>query len=217
MTPLMAGTARGAVRILGPSARSGVRALPSRAYGTRNQTLAKKPGANAFTLLEICFVLFIIALFLGATAVVSSGMINESRLREPARKLQVFAKTARRMAMTEGQSYALKLSNAGFSVQALPQEKDIEENEAAAEKPPSEETETPEPLDLHYGLGSAIHIEVRRWDEKEWHKKVDESWVFQPSGLCEPIQVRFSLDESWLSIVFNPLTAAIEEETYEFR
>ena len=41
-----------------------------------------------------------------------------------------------------------------------------------------------------------------------------QRWIFQPTGLCEPVSVRIIENEAWIEVRFDPLTAGIEEETY---
>ena len=41
-----------------------------------------------------------------------------------------------------------------------------------------------------------------------------QRWIFQPTGLCEPLTVRIMEDEAWIEVRFDPLTAGIEEESY---
>ena len=41
-----------------------------------------------------------------------------------------------------------------------------------------------------------------------------QRWIFQPTGLCEPIAVRIMEDEAWIEVRFDPLTASIEDESY---
>ena len=41
------------------------------------------------------------------------------------------------------------------------------------------------------------------------------SWVFEHSGLCEPISVRFSSDHGTVGAQFDPLTASVKEEIFD--
>ena len=37
-------------------------------------------------------------------------------------------------------------------------------------------------------------------------------WIFQPSGMCEPLKVRMEADAAFFEIEFHPLTADIVRE-----
>ena len=45
------------------------------------------------------------------------------------------------------------------------------------------------------------------------------AWRFDPNGLCEPISVRYEIDEgeSWLEQDYHPLTASVRDYTMEAR
>src|SRR5260370_40344850 len=63
-----------------------------------------EPG---FTLLEVCFVLFIVAVLFAGAAPPTARLFQEEQLRRPVRELQSFAKEARRSAIVENRSYQL--------------------------------------------------------------------------------------------------------------
>lgn len=66
-----------------------------------------------------------------------------------------------------------------------------------------------------YAWPEQIACSLRFWDEMQW---VDLSggefrrWIFQPSGMCEPLRVRVEADGSFFEIEFHPLTADIKSE-----
>src|SRR6266404_8064461 len=70
-----------------------------------------EPG---FTLLEVCFVLFIVAVLFAVAAPPTARLFQEEQLRRPVRELQSFAKEARRSAIAENRSYQLLLLNDRF-------------------------------------------------------------------------------------------------------
>jgi hypothetical protein len=58
-------------------------------------------------------------------------------------------------------------------------------------------------------------VEVRRWGQPQWvqlKNKMEAAWVFEQSGLCEPISVRFTNDRGTVGAQFDPLTASVKEE-----
>jgi hypothetical protein len=41
-----------------------------------------------------------------------------------------------------------------------------------------------------------------------------QRWIFQPTGLCEPVTVRIEEDDAWMQVTFDALTAGIADESY---
>jgi hypothetical protein len=140
---------------------------------------------------------------------VTSGLLAQQELRAPARQLQLFAKTARRLAVEENQPYIMTLTPQGFQLQIY---KKTVETKSTFEK---EETKDLEPI-LTYKMPAAVNISIRRWGGKEWRKLKEDSWIFQPTGLCEPLAIRLDRGPGWMEIEFNPLTASVANETYFF-
>ncbi len=59
--------------------------------------------------------------------------------------------------------------------------------------------------------GRTRWMEPPQPNEKE-QTPVHNRWLFQPSGLCNPLTVQFYRDDMWVEIAFNPLTADIQSE-----
>jgi len=153
-----------------------------------------QPGrrTGGYTLLEIALVVTIIVLLVGAVVPLSSGFVREQRLRESVRGLLVLAKTARTEAMTTGRAAEVIFGKGGFALQR------------AGEEEPSESVRLPRGTRyqlLPFGADKPLRPDGQRW-------------IFQPTGLCEPLTVRIMEDEAWIEVRFDPLTAGIEEEGY---
>ena len=149
-----------------------------------------------FTLLEMGLVLFIILVLAGITIPFASGLINEERLRGSTRDLQLLALTARQLAVTENRPYQIQLADGGFALQPYP----------AGEA---------EPLKT-FPLAADVEYTIQRWGGKELRKPDSDAWIFQPTGLCEPLRFHFKRDGGWIEFTFNPLTAAAQDETNYF-
>src|SRR5438309_10489454 len=78
-------------------------------------------AASGFTLLEVCFVLFIVAVLFAVAAPPTARLFQEEQLRRPVRELQTLAKEARRSAFAENRSYQLLLLNDRFVLQPADQ------------------------------------------------------------------------------------------------
>jgi hypothetical protein len=73
-----------------------------------------------------------------------------------------------------------------------------------------------------YAFPVDMEVFIRRWGaaEQAWfHQQEEEDpyifWNFESNGLCEPIALRFELDESWTELEMDPLTARIADESSE--
>jgi type II secretory pathway pseudopilin PulG len=147
---------------------------------------------RGYTLLEIALVVAIIVLLIGAVVPLSSGFIREQRLRDAVRELLVLAKTARTEAMTTGRASELVFGKRGFSLRR------------AGEEEPSDS----------FALPKGMSYRLFPFSSDKPLKPEGQRWIFQPTGLCEPVSVRIMENEAWIEVRFDPLTAGIEEETY---
>lgn len=164
---------------------------------------ANRRGARrAFTLIEVSLALFIVLLIVAAVIPLTSGWLSEDRLRQPAHQLELFAKTARSLALAERRPYEIRFSEEGFLMQAMPLEE------------AGESTNQTKVLD--YVLPKSVHCRLQRWRDPEWGVARDQQWTFQPTGLCDPLRIRFSSGEDWLQLSFNPMTAGSQDEAYFF-
>ena len=77
-----------------------------------------------FTILEVCVVLFIIAVMFAVAVPTASHLLEEEKLQGPIRELQTFARTARRDAMMENRPYVVLLLNDSYSLHPLEETKD---------------------------------------------------------------------------------------------
>src|ERR1700722_16480688 len=69
---------------------------------------------SGFTMLEVCVVLFIIAVMFSVAVPTASRLLDEEKLKGPIRELQTFARTARRNAMMEDRTYVVLLLNDSY-------------------------------------------------------------------------------------------------------
>lgn len=153
----------------------------------------------------MCIALFMFVLILGLAIPMISGVIHEEQLRQSSRQLSVYAKTARKLAIEEQRSYVIDFFPGGFDLRPYETNAPGSTNEVA-------------PTELHYELGGDTTLELQRWGEDQWRKPStanDIFWVFQSSGICEPIRFRFTRPGSSLEMSFNPLTANVQDESHE--
>jgi prepilin-type N-terminal cleavage/methylation domain-containing protein len=153
--------------------------------------LRRMPG---FTMLEVCVVLFIIAVLFVVTVPVASHLLDEEKLQRPIRELQTFARTARREAMMADRSYEVLLLNDSYVLRPVADAKD-------SKKEP-----------VTYGLPSGVTFAIKRLGDRDFSTQAEARWIFAPNGLCEPIVFLFQRKSDWVRCRADPLTATIENE-----
>ncbi len=66
-----------------------------------------------------------------------------------------------------------------------------------------------------YEIGSDLQVSLRFWDDTQWTVMAGSEyrrWIFQPSGMCEPMRVRVEAEKSFFEVEFHPLTADVKSE-----
>lgn len=157
--------------------------------------LRRHPGAGAFTLLEILMVLAVIALLLGVAIPLTSGFSREQEFRDVVRGLLVLAKTARTDAMTSGHAAEVVFMKKGFALRRH------------GEEEPSKAVQIP----------SGMQYSILPFGSEKALRPDGQKWIFQPTGLCEPLTVRLTDGGAWMETTFDPLTAAIADESYSIQ
>jgi len=152
---------------------------------------------RGFTILEVCVVLFIIAVIFVVAVPPATHLLDEERLQKPIRELQTFARTARRDAMVEDRAYEVLLLNDSFILR--PVQKDAGETDA----------------DRRYELPADVTFAIKRLSDRDFAKHADARWIFSPNGLCEPLTFLFQRGRDWIRFRVDPLTATLlTEESY---
>jgi type II secretory pathway pseudopilin PulG len=154
---------------------------------------------GGYTLLEICIVMFILALLIGLAAPNVSSWLAEEQLRAPLRQLELFARTARITAIDRQRPFDLLITAGGFQIEEAPG------------------WGKPEPTVDPYPLPTGIEVRSEGWGETVYSTPDERRWRFLPNGLCQPLSVKLTHGLSEIAIRFDPLTADVDEETYAFQ
>jgi len=148
---------------------------------------------SGFSLLEVIISLGIIAILTTLFAVQFVGNPIEEELEAASAALQKFAQKGARHATAFHSVHSIQF--------------DSESIHFAAGK---DQVET-------YQLPLGVQFDVRRFGENEWRTPAEnESWSFPPTGLCEPLSVRFSKEKAFIELSFDSLTARIQKENSFF-
>ena len=71
-------------------------------------------------------------------------------------------------------------------------------------------------LPAPYRFADSITLVTMAWGEEKFSNRPQLRWRFQPDGLCEPLQVKFLREGSQIALTFDPLTATVSNEEYDF-
>lgn len=66
-----------------------------------------------------------------------------------------------------------------------------------------------------YAFPPEVRVSVRAWNDIEWIPMSGaeyKRWIFQPSGMCEPLRFRVEADTSFFEVEFHPLTGDVKSE-----
>jgi prepilin-type N-terminal cleavage/methylation domain-containing protein len=155
--------------------------------------------ARGFTILEVCVVLFIVAVLFVVAVPPAAHLLDEEQLRKPIRELQTFARRARRNAMLEDRAYVVLLLNDAYVLRPV--------SEVAGE--------TGDRMD--YRLPQGITFAIKRVSDRDFARNTDARWIFSPNGLCEPLTFLFRREADWIRFRVDPLTATLQTEASYIR
>jgi hypothetical protein len=164
--------------------------------------------------MEIVLVMAIISLVFAGTYVGMAAINDERALQKPYVDLRSMAKTAWQRAMHEQRAWQIRFYPDRFELQpkqAVNEDDSKMFHQSDAAKGRGSGVES-------VPVGEGITLEVRRWGAKHWVQPTDKestAWVFEQSGLCEPISVRFTSEQGTVGAQFDPLTASVKEEIFD--
>ena len=180
------------------------------------QRHTKKRQVAGFTLLEIVFVLSMIAILVTWLTVSLSTVESEQKLREAAGRIELLAKRGLSIAVMQQRPYQLTITASSVSIApryALgPDEAVYMENEqdgAGGESGSFDDITASEAIDAD------VSYEIKRWQSDDWVALEGDKRIvitLNPIGLIEPFMIRCSMGESWIMHELHPLTAGVRDE-----
>ncbi len=201
---------------------------------------AESSNTRGFTLVEIVIVLVILGLLAAMAVPTIQGLQDEQLAREPIAELVRMARTVRAKAIEEQRPYQIAFDRRGFHAaqyfqpygeseefDQLMREMEVEKREEALRQaavnrfgelamPDPDAPPEVEPLYYEtYEMPVGTRYQIRSWGHTEWQDitaGLFERWVFQPSGMCRPLEIRIQADKAYFEVKFHPLTGDIQEE-----
>jgi prepilin-type N-terminal cleavage/methylation domain-containing protein len=166
---------------------------------------------RAFTLMEILVALAIVSLIVAAGFISMRSLNDEEQLRRPFGKLRELAKIAWQRSIQEQRAWQIRF---------MPDHFVLEPRQVAREEDRQLFQQADEALGRSSGvrveqLPPGIGVEIRHWGDERWYRPRPDVWVFEHSGICEPVAVRFVSEVGSLGAQFDPLTASVIEEYFE--
>jgi type II secretory pathway pseudopilin PulG len=173
---------------------------------------------SGFTLIEIMLTFCILILIIGIGALSLSSQSSKKKITEPALELTSLARQGMQMAITNRRPFVLAINENSVSLQNFSRKSnsfgsfsfndDIDEGSGKIQS---------------FELPEGMRFMVRGWEDKyfripgEVRDDGEETyfWVFESSGICEPIGVKLISEvegyEGMITMDFNPLTAQTQE------
>ena len=165
---------------------------------------------RAFTLMEMLVALAIIGVIISGSVIAVGSLNDERNLRAPLNELRIMGKRAWARSMEEQRAWQIKLLPDRF---VLEPKQPVNADDLKLFKDVDTKLGRGSGIDT-YVIDPEVRMEVRHWGETEWHAPRPDAWVFEHSGLCEPINIRFVSDFATVVVSFDPLTAAVASEEF---
>lgn len=166
-----------------------------------------------FTLLEMCMVLFIIALLAAASLPAIQSAFIKQAVYNDAHQFSLMVKTAMIQSSEQHRPYAIDLTATTMTLHP------VDETPKDADAPPNVDDNMKnlalKDMIISDQLDASNKVLVPDPEKPNaWIvPSATTSWVFQPGELCPMPRIRLTRGASWLEMNFNALTGNVENET----
>ena len=175
--------------------------------------LSRQRRSRAFTLMEMVLVMAIIGLVFAGTFVGMSALNDEGILQKPYVQLRGLAKTAWQTSLMDQTPMEIVFYPDRFLMRRRQAANEADDRFRADSDRAKGRTAATE----EFRIPEGIMVEVRHWASDVWIRPTPKepiSWIFEESGLLEPLSVRFTGEQGTVGALFDPLTASVKEEIY---
>jgi len=181
---------------------------------TRDLDRRTKQQAQGFTLLEIVFVLGIIAIIVSWVTLTVTTVETEHQLRRAAGSIESLVKRGRSIAVMQQRPYQVTITLDSVSMAPQYMRTDIEDDDYDDEDEGASRGDF-ENITAIENIDPEVTYEIRRWRSDLWQEIDKDHQVeltLDPTGLVEPISVRCSVGKSWIIQELHPLTGGVRDE-----
>ena len=165
-------------------------------------------------------VLVIASIVMGGAIGLMVYSSDERTLRDTSGEIELLAKRARMAAILQQTPYALEFRDGVVRMLPFAEVGRDEDYTAGGHRIGGDTVETKPGERREIQIEPGVSVFVRRWNSEAWlptEKKSIHAWRFVPSGLCDPLSLRFTLDKSWCENTYHPLTATVRYSEIEAR
>ncbi|MEM6884632.1 MAG: type II secretion system protein [Verrucomicrobiota bacterium] len=155
------------------------------------------------TLLEICFSLLIIGIVFGVAIPFSQEMFKQHPLEDQAIAFEELVLTA--MHESRRENYTARIVFEKNAIKLFGQ----------AKRNNLEDIEAPTTVLDEILIPGGSKYELQMWPNFEWSKPNDSGWNIPNNGLILPLNIKWTLDDSWLAASVDPMTGELKDITYE--
>lgn len=173
-------------------------------------------SSAGFTLIEVVISFVLIVLIIGVGVLSLATESARKQITKPAGELKKYARRGLQMAINQRRAFAIQLTPDSFALREGSMDTVGEDGIDRFSSDSFDESigdESPSGMLGAYQLDELMTLEVRRWGEKYFRKPEGDAWVFEPSGICEPIGIKLIHEKGFIEMEFNPLTAKIQEQS----
>ena len=173
-------------------------------------------SSAGFTLIEVVISFVLIVLIIGVGVLSLATESARKQITKPAGELKKYARRGLQMAINQRRAFAIQLTPDSFALREGSMDTAGEDGTDRFSRDSFDESIGDEALSGMLGayqLDELMTLEVRRWGEKYFRKPEGDAWVFEPSGICEPIGIKLIHEKGFIEMEFNPLTAKIQEQS----
>ena len=164
-------------------------------------TYPSKKTQKGFTLVEVFLAIFVLIMIIGISIPNLSHYLSNEALRKTTREFKILTRTAYREALTGLKPIQIQFNRRAFSI--------------ILKEKPSDVLKSVQ-------VPNGVDYEIKYWDDNDWRiPTVNDDdqqlrWTFDPSGLCEPLEIRFRKESSWVVLIMDPLTGNPADEEYYY-
>jgi len=145
---------------------------------------------SGFTLLEVCFVLFIVAVLFAVAAPPTARLFRRA-----------IAPAGPRTAKLRQRSEAIRDRRKSILRTLVAERPFYLEQRIASGRPTTRNG---------YQLPSDVTFAIKRLNDTGFGGSADARWIFLPNGLCEPITFLFQRGPGWIKFRIDPLTVGLK-------